>query len=69
MMCYYLNVQFQGQMINLPRWMIGCRFRAPHSFIFVKQGEKYLWLGTAANLDSVTKKTVTPVESNPRCSE
>ena len=30
----------------------------PHSFIFVKQGEKYVWLGTAANLDSVPKKEV-----------
>jgi hypothetical protein len=26
------------------------------SFIFVKQGEKYVWLGTAANLGSVAKK-------------
>jgi len=48
--------------------MIGCRLRVPHSFIFVKQGEKYVWLGTAANLDSVAeKKYATPVESNPRC--
>jgi hypothetical protein len=41
-----------------PRWMIGCRLRVPHSFIFVKQGEKYVWLGTAANLDSVAEKKV-----------
>jgi len=28
----------------------------PHSFILVKQGGKCVWLGTAANLDSVAKK-------------
>jgi hypothetical protein len=50
--------------------MIGCRLRAP-SFIFVKQREKYVWLGTAANLNSVAKKKkkANPVESNHRCSE
>jgi hypothetical protein len=46
--------------------MIGCRLRAPNSFIFVKQGEKYVyvWLGTAANLDSVAKEEIMPLQWN-----
>jgi hypothetical protein len=36
----------------------------PHSFIFVKQGEKYVWLGNAANLDSVAKEETMPLQWN-----